>query len=80
MTGSRDPCTLVHVHTDVALAGRDRLTGMDADAYSHRPIRERVPRVIGGGDRGRSSWESDEEGVALRVHLVAVVPGERVPE
>ena len=59
--------------------GRDRLAGMDADADAHRAVRQRPLCLVRRGDRLRGSWEGDEEGVALRVDLVAARGGRTRP-
>jgi hypothetical protein len=70
----------VHVDSDVSLVRQPRLTRMQSHANPDRAVRERALAVRGGGDRIGSSAEGDEERVTLRVHLDAVVIGERRPE
>ena len=59
----------VHILADVAVLGHLRRSGVQADANAHPAAGE---GGVGGGRclRGTcGSGESDEEGIALRVHL-----------
>ncbi len=75
-----DTRAAVHVDADVALPGR-RSASPCAVPCERRSARAelvlRRARGVGGAGRGR---ERDEEGVALRVDLDAVVRSERVPQ
>ena len=69
----RNPRRSVDVHADVALVGQERLARVDAHPDSDRPGCQRCLRLDRGGDGFARPRERDEEGVALRVHLDAVV-------
>jgi hypothetical protein len=84
--GRGDPGRLVHGQSHVAAGDDGGLAAVQTHAHVHA---QRVrPRVRGEGSlgvgRGRhrlsSGREGHEEGIALGVHLVAVVGGERVPQ
>ena len=74
--GGRDPRCSVDVYADVALVGHERLAGVNAHPDADRPGLERPLRLDRGGDGVGGPRERDEERVALRVHLDAVVPCE----
>ena len=78
--GGRDPRRAVDVDPDVALVRHDRLAGVDAHAHADRARLERVARVGGRGHGVRCARERDEERVALRVDLDAVVSRERISQ
>ncbi len=75
--GGRDPRRAVDVDPDVALVRRLWLTGVDSDAHADGAALERVARVGGRRHCVRCAREGNEERVALRVDLDAVVSRER---
>ena len=78
--GRGDPRRAMDVDPDVALVGDDRLARVEPHADADRPVVERRLAVGGGGERVRCARERDEERVALRVHLDAAVPRERLAQ
>ncbi len=87
VTGRHDPRGAVHAHPVVAaLLGEVRLAGVQAHAHAQLgalgPVvrRERALTVRGRGGRVARAGEDVEEGVALRVDLLAAVRGERLAE
>jgi hypothetical protein len=79
VTGSRDPGRTVHVHTDVALVGDERLAGVQSDPDLDRPV-ERLLGLRRRRERIGSTRKGDEEGVPLRVDFNAAVGGERLAQ
>ena len=80
MPRRRDPRRSIHVHTDVALFGQERRSGVDADANPNLFGRQRLRELGGrreGAGRGR---EGDKERVTLRVHLNTVMGGESLAQ
>ena len=69
----------VDVDTHVSLGGEGRRPGVQSHSDTDRAGLERQLPGLGGGDRAGSGRECDEERVALRVDLDAVVRGERGP-
>ena len=78
--GRGDARGAMHVDPHVALVGDDWLAGVDSNAHPDRARLERLPRLGCRGDRVGRPGERDEEGVALRVDLDAVVSRERLPQ
>jgi hypothetical protein len=81
-----DACGAMDGKTEVALFGRNRLTGVDA--HPHADLGSLRPVVLGeralGLDRGKHgpahACEGDEERVALRVNHATTVPRENGAE
>ena len=73
VSGGRDPRRPVHVEPDVALIDSKRLARVQTHPHPHRAARERELRVGRGGHRIGRTREGDEERVALRVDLDALV-------
>ncbi len=80
VTDGRDPGSLVDVEADVPLVGEPGLARVQPHPHPDRATRERQLRVYGCSDSLRCTAKCDKEGVALRVHLGAVVRGKRPPE
>ena len=80
MAGAHDPRGAVDVGSNIALRGDDGLARVDADPYADRPVGKVALGGTGRGDRIGGARERDEERVALRVHLNAAVPRERVAQ
>ena len=78
MAGRRNPRRAVHVRSHVALVGDVRRPGVDSHPYPDWAGLEGFLRISGGSHRARCRRERDEEGVALSIHLDAVVPEERL--
>ena len=76
----RDPCALVHVEADVSLFGQLWLARVQPHPYAYRPVGKCALAVRGGSGGVRRSGERNEERVALRVDLDAVVVGEHRAE
>ena len=70
----------VDVDADVSLGGQRRCPGVQSHPDPDRAGLERLLPGLGGGDRAGRGREGDEERVALRVDLDAVVCGERFPK
>ena len=77
--GRRDPRRAVHVDADVALVADQRRARVQAHAHTDRP-RHHGLSFGRGRERARRRGERDEEGVALRVDLDAVVVGKRLAQ
>ena len=75
-----DPRSAVHVEPHVALVVDERLTRVQPHPHADRSGSQRVLSRSGGRERVGRSCERDEEGVALRVDLDAVVRDERSPQ
>jgi hypothetical protein len=75
-----DACGAVDVDAHVPLLGRDGIARVHAHPHQHGAAGERRLRFRGRGDRLAGGRECVEEGVALCVHLDAVVRGERIPQ
>ena len=75
-----DPCREMDVDPDVALAGRDGRSRVDADPHAHGPRLEPLASLARRRERLVRRAEDVEERVALRVDLRAAVPLERLPQ
>ena len=71
---------LMDVEADVSLVGQPRLARVQPHPHPYRPVGKCTLAVRGGGDRVRRAGESDEERVALRVDLDALVVGKHGAE
>ncbi len=80
VTDGRDPSSLVDVEADVPLVGEPGLARVQPHPHPDRAARKCQLRVNGCSDSIRCTAKCDEEGVALRVHLGAVVRGKRLSE
>ena len=69
----------MHVDADVPLVGHERLTRVHSHPHANRP-RQRGLCIACRCQRLGGAREHDEERVALRVHLHAVVPRESVTQ
>jgi hypothetical protein len=74
-----NPSGAVHVDPDVPLVGQQRLAGVDPHPHQHRTLQRRL-RVPRRSQRIRRARERDEERIALRIHLDAAPPRERVAQ
>jgi len=75
-----DARSAVHVETDVALVGDQRLARVDPDAHAERTIARAVADLGCGRGRGACPAERREERVALRVDLDTRVPAQASPD
>ena len=80
VTSGCDPGGAVDVDADVALAGEERLAGMESHPDVDRAAPERLLTLGRRLDRIGRAREHDEECVALRAELGAVVAGESLTE
>jgi hypothetical protein len=78
MTGTHDSSRPVHIHPDVAFLCNQGFAGMDSDPYAHRRRRQRRTTFGRSRNRIQRARESDEECVALRIDLHAVVAHKRL--
>ena len=80
VTDGRDPGSLVDVEADVPLVGEPGLARVQPHPHPDRAARKRPLRIYGCSDSIRCTAKCDKEGVALCVHLGAVVRGKRPPK
>jgi hypothetical protein len=80
VAGAGESRAAVDVDPHVPLLVDHRLTRMQAHAYTDRSAAERILRSLRARDSIRGARESDEEGVALRVHLDAAATCKRLAE
>ena len=69
VTRGGDASGKVDVVSDIALLGKKRRPGVQADAHQDRAGGERLRYARGSSERSRRGREGEEEGIALRVHL-----------
>ena len=75
-----DACGAMDVDADVPLVRRQRLARVQPGPNANRAVAERLLELAGSRDRVAGPAEGDEERIALRVHLVALVCRERRPQ
>ena len=75
-----DPRPLVHVEADVSLLCQPGLARVQPHPNANRSIRQRTLAIGRGGNGIRRAGEGDEERIALRVDLDALVLRERRPQ
>ncbi len=80
VTDGRDPGSLVDGEADVPLVGEPGLARVEPHPHPDRAARKRQLRSSSRSHRIRCTAKRDKEGVALGVHLGAVVRGKRLPE
>ena len=68
----------MHVVADVALVGHERRARVQADAQVDLAVGECIGYRVCCGDRSRSCWEREEEGVSLRVYFDAALGSARL--
>ena len=68
-----DPCALVHVEADIALLRQARLARVQPHPHPYRPVGKRALAGRCSGNGVRCTGEGDEERVALRVDLDALM-------
>ena len=78
MAGPCDPRCSVDVRSYVALGGHVRRSGVDSHAHADWSSLEHLLRFSRGGNGAGCGWKGDEERIALRIHLDAVVSSERL--
>ena len=78
MSSRGDAGRSVNVLADIALLRDSRRPGVDPNAHLDRSGLEHLLRFAGSSDCSRRCGEGDEERVALRIHLDAVVADERL--
>jgi hypothetical protein len=78
--GAHDPGRTVDVHADVALVRHLRLARVQSHPHAHPTICERALRLLCSRGPIVRALERNEERVALRVDLDAVVAPERLPQ
>ncbi len=71
--GCRDAGSAMDVFADVSLLRHEGRTGVQAGPHVDRPRSKRLRHRFRGGERARRRGEGEEERVALRVTLYAVV-------
>ena len=76
VTDGRDPSSFVDVEADVPLVGEPGLARVQPHTHPDGAARKRPLRINGCSDSIRCTAKCDEEGVALCVHLGAVVRGQ----
>ena len=80
VAGGRDPRRPVHVEPHVPPIGPERLACVQSHPHPHRAARKRELRVRGGRHGIGRTRKGDEESVALRVDLDALVPPPGLPQ
>jgi hypothetical protein len=75
-----DPRRAVHVETDVALRGHQRLTRVNAHANENRAVAQFVANLVRGGHGIGRAHEGRKEGVTLCVHLDSCVSRESLAD
>jgi len=80
MPDCSDACCAVHIEADITLVCDDRLAGVDAHANADRASVQSRLTVASSRKRIRCAGKRDEEPIALRVDLHAIVTAEHVPK
>ena len=75
-----NPGASMNVHSDIALAGSQRLARVDSHPRSNQARGQSALPVCCSRDRVPCLGERDEERVTLRIHLGAAVIGECLPK
>ena len=79
VTGSADPGREVHIQPDIAISGRQRLTGMHPNPDTHLTA-QLLLGILGCCQRIRGAFEHHEEGISLGIDLDAVTALEDRPQ
>jgi len=78
VSGRCDPGGTVDVHPDVPFFREQRRTGVHPHTHLDRTVPQRLRQVACSSKGAGRSWERNEEGVPLRVHLDAVMAENRL--
>ena len=80
MSRGSDASCPVHVDSDVALLAQMRRPRMDGHAHPNRSRGQSFECFRGGSERAGRGREGDEEGIALRIDLDALIRRERLTQ